>query len=344
MASPVLRDKASVQISGGSTAKKITLPSTVQPGDLIILHWAAGGPVDSAPVGWGTIPVGTDTGVSSRLFYKFAVTGDASSQVTIPSTGVAKVAIGAMVWANADSVTPIAVTGGILETASSSTHVSASVTSPSLGPVIQLLTLKDTATASTSRAIASGYTLVYDQAVSGSAAPIAAAWVSNADIAAGAVPTVTWNVDQPSANAHMITIVLAPRSANVAIRATSDVTVPAGATFVGGTTLFGTTGDDDPNTYTLLSNLATAEATEVKFPSDLSSPLKSVGGRMILDGSSSVTMVPEIVQGTTVLATLATQTITGIGEQSWSVNLTAGQQAAQTILTDIRLRQTWSGS
>jgi hypothetical protein len=343
MASPVLRDKASTSLTGAAAAKKITLPSTVQPGDLLILHWAAGGAPDSAPLGWGAIPVGTDVGVSSRVFFKFAVTGDASSQVTVPSTDVAKVSLTAQVWANADSVTPLAGIGGASETVSSLTHVSAATASSATGPVIQMLALKDTSTASTSRTITPGYQIQVDQSSGGGSALVGMVAVSAADVAAGTVPAATWFIDQASPNAHMITLALAPRSANRAIRTIQDITTIPGTVFVGAATASEARADEDENTYALIPVSSTAGVQEQKLE-PTQTPIKSLMGGGILDGSSTVTIIPELVQGTTVLATFPAQVMTGIGELTYTVNLSAGQQASQTILNDLRLRETITGT
>ncbi len=337
-----IRDSTATSVSGGASIKRITLPASVQPGDLLLIQWSAATAPDSPPLGWAEI-VTYDGGVSHRIYRKFAVPGDANLQVTIPSTSVAKVSLAAVVIANPDSVVPTSGLGGLVETVSSTTHAGPSITATTTGLVLQFMSLKDGATASSARSVSAGYTILQNQGTGGTNSMIAMLAVSNTDIAAGTVPAVTWTSDQASANAHTVAIAIAPRSNNVAVRAVTDITTPAGATNIGGASMTAVQSDDDPNTYSLIPVSATAVVSEMKFGT-LPSPLKQVIRKVILDGSNSVTITPALVQGTTVLATFAAQNLTGITEQSYTITLTAPQQALQTVLGDIRWRETITGA
>lgn len=339
---PVLRDSAATSISGAAAIKRITLPPTVQPGDLMFIQWVAGAGPDTPPLGWAEA-AGVEGNVSHHIYRKFAVTGDANSQITIPSTSVAKVSLAAFVFANPDTVAPTSGQALLFESTSSTTHVGPPLSATTTGPVLQFLALKDTATASTVRSISAGYTIIKDQSSGGGSAVIAMSALSNADLASGTVPAVTWTADQASANAHMIAISLAPRSTSVAVRASTDITLPAGATNVGGATMVACQGDDDPNTYTLIPVSATAVVSEVKFPTQ-STPLTQMIRKLVLDGSNTVTITPALVQGTTVLKTYTNQTLTGIGEQSYSITIPPADQALQTVLSDLRWRETITGA
>jgi hypothetical protein len=337
-----IRDSTATSVSGAAAVKRITLPASVQPGDLLLIQWSAAVAPDTPPLGWAEI-VTYDGGVSHRIYRKFAAPGDANAQITIPSTSVAKVSLAAVVIANPDSVVPTSGQGGLVETVSSTTHVGPGITSTTTGLVLQFLSLKDGATASSARSISAGYTLLQNQGTGGSNSMIAMIAVSTTDIASGTVPAVTWTSDQASSNAHSVAIAIAPRSNNLAVRTITDITSPAGSTNVGGTSMSAVRGDDDPNTYTLIPVSTTAVVSEMKFGT-LSGPLKQVTGKVILDGSNTVTITPALVQGTTVLATFAAQVLTGITEQSYTITLTAPQQAAQTVLGDIRWRESITGA
>lgn len=337
-----IRDSTATSISGGASIKRITLPASTQPGDLLLIQWCAATAPDSPPLGWAEI-VAYDGSVSHRIYRKFAVPGDANAQITIPSTSVAKVTLTAAVIAAPDSVAPTSGQAGLAETVSSTTHTGPGFTATTTGQVLQFLALKDGSVASSARSISAGYTLLQNQSSGGTGALVAMVAASTADIAAGTVPAVTWTLDQASANGHMVAIAIAPRSNNMAVRATTDVTSPSGATNVGASTMVGAQGDDDPNTYTLVPVSGTAVVSEMKFGT-LPGPLKQVIRKIVLDGSNSVTITPSLVQGSTVLATYPAQTLSGITEQSYAITITTAQQAAQTILNDIRWRESITGA
>ena len=79
-----LRDKAQVIANGTSTS--ITVPATIQAGDLLVLQ-AVGAWAPTVPSGWNQLYANSGTMVGSFVATKTAVAGDAGSTVTVTWSG-----------------------------------------------------------------------------------------------------------------------------------------------------------------------------------------------------------------------------------------------------------------
>jgi hypothetical protein len=74
------RDKA--QVFGTTTATAVTIPATVQAGDLLILQ-AVGGWTPTVPSGWTTEYSFSSTNIGSFVAYKTATVGDSGATITV---------------------------------------------------------------------------------------------------------------------------------------------------------------------------------------------------------------------------------------------------------------------
>lgn len=79
-----LRDKAQVFVNGTSTT--ITIPSTIQVGDYMVLQ-AVGAWAPTMPSGWSSIYSNSGSNIGSFVATKAAVAGDAGSTVTVTWSG-----------------------------------------------------------------------------------------------------------------------------------------------------------------------------------------------------------------------------------------------------------------
>lgn len=341
--------------TGAATAKSITLPSspTLAIGDDMYLQWVGGATYVNPPAGWAVVEhevFGVNVTVDHAVFHRVCQAGDPGSVVTVDDgapTGVAKSVLNFVAVRSVNSTGPISKSGKIAETTSTATHASGALTSvATTGKVLQFIGIKD-ATASASLTIAGTYTNIIPASptggrttTGGATAPIVGGMaISTADIAAGTVPAVNWTSDQASANASMISIAIAPASSVVGVRTTSDTVLPTGATFAGGTTLFGTHGDDDVNSYDRFIASGVAQVEEEAFPA-LPGPLTGYTGKLVLDGAASVDVVVKLKRGATVIYTGSAHTISAAGEQSYHDDFDSTVQTAQIVdLTAIRIRK-----
>ncbi len=124
--------------SNGSNANRldhsVKVPSSVQPGDALLLHWAANnnnGTV-TPPSGWTKV-TGTDRdGVRGGVWLRTAKVGDAGSAVTIKTANYAKSDVGVTAYRDAHEA-PIDAWKAAVQTTTGSSHQAPAVTSSYAG-------------------------------------------------------------------------------------------------------------------------------------------------------------------------------------------------------------------
>lgn len=127
-----LRDKASAASTAAGTSASLTIPSTFQVGDLMLVQVASrsGSSQTYTLAGWNSIRrdnSGASTG-SSQLYWKQCQAGDPGSTLTVTLGTSANWAIGIVGYSGADTTTAVDVHGG--QANASSTSVAApSITS-----------------------------------------------------------------------------------------------------------------------------------------------------------------------------------------------------------------------
>lgn len=338
-------------------AKTFTLPSSadMQVGDLMVAIWCGGAAPDSNPAGWtqrkDAITDGGATGFDGRVITRLAQSGDFGATVTWPSTSVSKVDIVLVVLRSVDQVAPVPSLNHRLETVSGTTHAGPTIAGvAAAGKSLQIICLKEATVSSTRTVSTAGYTVVANH-TNGSAtnAQTVVVAMSNADVAAGTFPAVTFDFGANATDkAFMIAMAIGPVTTLVGVYGSSDVLVPAGATVVGAASALAAESDSDVNTYTLFGVSATAVHRRVRFGAaspPLSGPLQHVTRKLVLDGATSITITPSLYHGATLIATYAPHTFSGAGEQTFTWDIPTGDQTAQVgFLADIEWDEAWTGS
>lgn len=343
---PAFKAKADAYFSNIGATKSIQIPGSVTAGDLLLLQWLGGSALDSEPAGWSKLQEVND-GPQHIVWYRVAQAGDAGATVTVAATSTAKSFLRVLAYSGVSTTSPVAGSDGIPEPSTAATHVSPAITSmPADARVVQFFGAKDGATSSSARSVGSGYTLQGNlDSVAASYGFVSMAAEKTAGTTAGTVASVTWTADQPTATASMITVVLAAASSTVGVRPTADTLVPAGTTFDGGTTIAGVTADNDPNTRAKIGLSGTAKVAEVRMET-MSSPLNKIEVDVqCAPGTATLNMVVGLYNGTTLIRSYtAFTTVNTAGVATFSQVVSAPDQAAQTLLGDIRIRLTLTGS
>jgi hypothetical protein len=168
--------------------------------------------------------------------------------------------------------------------------------------------------------------------------------------AAGTLSAAVWTIDQASATAVMGTLVISPATSTVALKPIADLTVPSGATIVGGTTMSSVWSDADPATLVKVPLSGTTKTAVIRWAgSDGGTPpgpLKHFDiDVQCAPGTSTLSMVAKLLQGATVIQTYAAfTTVNTSGVATFAQDVASGDQTAQTNLTDIRLELDFTGS
>ena len=338
------RDSVSATFTSIGSTKQVTLPATIQAGDLLVAQWITGTAPDSTPSGWTLLQQDTNS-IIHYVYYRIAQSTDAGALLTIPTSTTVRSILSVFVYSGVSGASPFQASSVKTETVSQTTHTSNTVTTSSPAKVIQLLAMKDPTTNSVTRTGPAGYTLRQNVTVGPSFAQVSMVADSTSDIATGTVPSVTFTSDQSTINASVVTIALAPQTTTVAVRPSTDVTLPAGATVQGGASQAAVLADDDPNTYVSIPLGSTAVTGETKFPT-LPAPLSRIVAKIQCEpATTTLSAVFSLVQGTTVIRSYtAFTTVNTSGEAVFDQAVAAGDQTAQTNLADIRVRYAFTGS
>jgi hypothetical protein len=338
---------ATAAYTAPATPKTIVIPATAQVGDQIWLQWSAGSAPTLDPSFTGWVQRASGLSGSAVLWSRLVQAGDPGRTVTVEAGGGAsKVALNMMVISSVDQVNPVAVVNTSSETVSQTSHVGPTLAMGAVnGKVLQFYFSKEP-TASSSRPISGAYTIESDL-TNGSAtnAQVAAAAISNADVT-GSIGAVTWGpVSQASANVFMVAVGITPVSTTIGVFPQSDVALPSGAIIVGGTTGWAVEGDSDDGTYVGFGISGTAQHLIERFGSSgtpLQGPLQTFSLRVLLNGATSVVVVPTLRNGTTPINAQASHTFTADGTFTWTVS--GPDQAAQTDLTNVQVDFSITGS
>jgi PKD repeat protein len=119
---------------GNRVNHAVTIPGTVEPGDALLLFFAANStnPTYTPPAGWTQLESVNGSGILGRVWSKVAEPGDAGSSVRVTSSSYAKSHIAVSAYSGTDA-TPVAASAARLETSTTASHVSPTVTAPDTG-------------------------------------------------------------------------------------------------------------------------------------------------------------------------------------------------------------------
>jgi hypothetical protein len=269
---PIQTVKFRAWSSNSSTAgasKTIPIPSTWAAGDYAVIHYTGANAPDATPTGWLLRASQTITSqLYSGIYVKRLVSGDIGTTLTFTVTAAGRAALlGVAIYANQGAGVVLG-TAPFVESTVQSTHALTAIQTGGPGSVLTFFGQKDTATVSgtwnapslfgSQATIASGSA---NQAINSGAQN------TGGDVAASATygSGQTWTVfdaagTTPVTSQNVVTWQLFLAAVN---RPVADVTVASGATFVGGTTIFGVTADDDPTTYEQYSGTAVTNTVQV---------------------------------------------------------------------------------
>ncbi len=334
-----------------TTSLTVPNPSGAAAGDFAIIWYVGGGGYpDSAPSGWRLARSADDGSVYTAWYEKKLTPGDVTAgSVALTITAAGKKS--ALMVAGYSSAGDVTVVGSsvTIESTTSATHATTAVTVPGPGAVISLLGLKDTSSAVSGTYTApSGTSIAATSASTGASQTVASVAVNTGgDVTSGVWGSGTsWGVKDAAGTTAVGSnhAVVATLALAAVVRPTADVTVPSGATFTGGSTIYGVTGDDDPSTY-------------VEFGSGTMEEMITVGSTvpsaLLLDYDAGVTPTSTSVTyslylGATLLLSIGTDS-TLIGNGTVKVldisSLSSSQQAS--ILADptnLRLRAVYTVS
>lgn len=333
------RDVAYADYSVTTAPKNIIIPASTTAGDLMLLEFQAGtgGAPTAAPSGWAVVALAT-LNSEVGIFQRLAQSGDASSVVTVTQAANTRAHLVLSVYSNPDNVGPLDAAVVALETVSGATHAAASVTPSRVGWLHRSLFLKDGATVSTSITPPAGFTTRrYSPPFTGGGQITMCAADSNADVTTSP-QTGTWTVDQATANAIMVGILIRPSTTVVLARPVADISLGTGVV-VGGVNGYSVTADDDPGTYIEVS--AGTTVIEEKIATLTAAPNSVTVKNYGVGSPASMSVTTRLMQGGTIIATFGPETAIPTTEATYTYTVTAPQQAAITDLTDLRLRTTF---
>jgi hypothetical protein len=353
--------------NGGGFSCSVVIPSTVQPGDFLLAGYLAnsqttdtgGQGVIAAPTGvTGWTPVHTPqlavAGQITQLWSKIAGSGDAGSTVVFSyTTDTFQVpqAAAVVAWENPNPAAPIAVSATAVSAAASASHVMPIVDTSADGTTLIIsVWLGRTPAASPDTALTplTGWTA--RAANLDSAGSFAHAEIcvidSTSPVAAGTGQGGATITGTQSATYNcMYTIALAPVPPTATARPVTDVTTASwtpSATLGGGVQMATLVADSDDTTYLTSQAGPVSQVLEELLPT-MSGPPDTVTARIrCSSGASSATIVTQLIQGTTVIAT-RTDTYASAPPTSFVnlvLTLTGTQQAAISDLTNLRIRVT----
>ncbi len=123
---------ASTSTTGNRQNHQVTVPGSVQAGDLLLVFLVANTttPTYSTPAGWTQIEAAAGDGTVGRLYSRVATAGDAGSTVTVVSSGYAKDVMSIVAYRGANGTTPVADSAVALQTSSTAAHVTPGAIAP----------------------------------------------------------------------------------------------------------------------------------------------------------------------------------------------------------------------
>lgn len=325
----------------------VTIPATVQPGDAMLLFHvmnSASLAVTTPPTGWDPLE-GTQTTASAAYtaWRRVAQAGDAGATVTVGTNGGSALKNTMLVgaWSGVDTTTPVDAFTHALESTSQTAHAAGTVNTTNDNDVIVSVAMgKDTGV--TAWTPPGGFTSRVSNFAGGTGQTDGAIADTTTTTHGTGLGGGTWTEDVASTNVCIYTIALAPLSATTSVRPASDVTttgwttVPAQAAT---DSYASRLADGNDLTYASSPTNPNAAVLEVKLGVP-PGPLTQITHRGYTSGgATSMTIVTGLYMGTTLIASF-TETALVTAPTTFTYTLNASQQAAQTDLTDLRLRVT----
>lgn len=338
------RASTEAHVSSGSLI--LTIPGTVQAGDLLIL---VGGMNNSgnAAYDW-SVPAGwtkkDDRSVGSNLYgvvyVKTAVSGDSGASLTLASSNTGKSCAILAAYSGLDQSAPVDVIDGLSETTSTVSHATPTVATTQDQDWVVIAAIQSNSTAE-SWSTASAYTKRQDSL--DNALPsghVTATLQDQGPVSVGTYGGDALTAAAASPKAATWTIGISPQQSNQTARPVSDIDVTSAVgvpTPGGGSGVYADLAVNDDSHYAEISDTGDVE---VAF-SALIDPLSATGHTLsyraeYAGGATAGTLTVTLKQGTTTIASW-TDTLTS-AFQLFSHTLTSGQANAITDYTTLRAR------
>lgn len=350
------------------TSITLTLPSSLLPGDLMVVGYAAesatsdtgGQGVIALPSGGSAgawTPMGAQMSQSTSIaqaFRKIAAAGDAGATLTLSygtSTTPRQSAALMGAWSGVNTAAPVP--GGAAYSQSANATSSVSQVLPVIDTTgadqcwIAGMYLGRAPTGATTWGLSAGWTSREVASPSGGAGKAqgilfdGAAPVSAGPGQGGGIVTL----DQASSQNYLFSFAIAPAAVAATARPNVDVTTTGwtpSATVAGGTPVCSLVADSSNATWVTSQTAPTAQVWEAKLPSMAAAPTSFTNVVQFAGGAVSGTVVSQLIQGTTVIATRTDVFSSAPPTVPTALThaLTTGEQAAVTNLADLRIRCT----
>lgn len=319
-----------------TATKSILVPATVAAGDLLLLGFCGGtgGSASAPPSGWTSVRAASDS-VEGEVFYRIAQAGDAGATITVAQSTATRAALTMLALRGVNQASPIHTSASAVEGATAvTTHAGATVVTTDTTWIARFLMMKDGSVNATTITPPSGFTLRQSAFSGGSFQSSMGMADSAADVASGTW-SGTWTVDQSTNTAVMIGVAVNPASSSVTVRPVQDITT-TGLTFVGTTSGWSATADDDPATYVEFP--VGSFTYEAKLATLASAPNTVTIKGFAAGSPTTLSYATSLYQGATQIATWAPETAVVTTETTKTYTLTSGQKAAITNLADLRVR------
>lgn len=338
------RASAEAHVTSGSLA--LTIPASVQAGDLLIVV-AAMNNGGNAAYNW-SVPSGwtkkDDRSVGSNLYgvvySKVAVSGDSGATLTLASSNTGKSCAILVAYSGCDQATPIDVLAAASETTSTTTHTTPTVnTTQDQDWVIIAAVQSDSTTESWTTA--TGYTKRADSLDNTLPSGHVTATVQDkGPVAVGTYGGEALTAAAASPKAAMWAIGISPQQSNQTARPSADIDVTnaVGVPTPGaGSGVYARLAENVDTSYAEISN---GGDVEVAF-SSLIDPQVHTGHTLTYrawygGGATSGTQTVTLKQGTTTIASW-TDTLTS-SPQTFTHTLTSGQASAISDYSQLRVR------
>lgn len=341
----------------GANSVNLTVPSTVQAGDcLLLMAFANLDSVITAPAGWSVAKTQEQAeagGITAVVYKRVAQSGDANTTVTVTNDGAAGVKAGAVLvaYSGTDTVDPVHAIASRMDTGGTNSIPTPQVTTTLDGCwVVEMCTTKSSSTTEFSSFPAGSTSRVTLIGTGGGHADGAAADRGPVSPGTYGGGNFVQNANQSSAITY--TVAIAPKASTQTLRPTTDVTTD-GYTAVptpgAGVPLASRIGEPvrDDTTYIQTPNAPSGAVYECRLAAGMD-PQTSTGHTVTVvlstaGGAVSSSCEVSLVQGTTVIAS---EEITDIPEEPTVYTFTLDGSDADEITdyTDLRLRFDWTVS
>lgn len=335
--------RATATAYGAASDLAVTIPSSVQGGDALLLAVgiADGAATITTPDGWTAADAQSDSGDQWVLFSKVAASGDGGSTVTVSVTGQAAGAhMGALLYAaqGTDTATPFSLVQGSVDATSSASHNAPNATTAVDECLVVAFMLDRAASPSTNFTASAGWTVQRQLTPDFTSSVMEGCVADKAAGTAGPVTGPTLTATVAATHTALWTVALSPATTVQTARPAIDVTTTGWTAEPDVTPMAANLADQSDASYVVSPQSPLDAVLEVKLPALSALPATVVTRVSLAGGATSGTIVTSLRQGSgTEIASWAEDNPPST-PTTFIYTLTSDQRAAATDLTDLRIR------